>query len=205
MRPFVAGWFAAAAFCASIALAQDAVPVPTAVLVIDREAVLLRSRTGQDRLTALADDERALAGENRAIEADLTAEEADLAARRSDMDPGAFREEADDFDRRVTAIRETQDAKERVLLERRQRLLDAFRQEMLPVLGEIMEERQAGVMLDRDAVLIFAATVDVTDEVIRRLDAALPDEDASDTSATTAANPAPKSLGTEEGAESVGE
>ena len=152
------------------ATAQDGGPTSPSILVIDREAVLLGSQTGRARLAELADDERALATENRTIEAELTQEEASLAERRTDMDPGAFRSEADAFDRRVTAIRETQDAKERVLIERRQRLLDALRQEMLPILGEIMEERSATVMLDRDAILIFAANADITEEVIRRLD-----------------------------------
>ena len=154
---------------ASAQTAGDPAGAP-AILVIDREAVLLGSRIGQSRLTELAEAEQSLAAENRGIEAELTREEAALAERRGEMDPGAFREEADAFDMRVTAIRETQDAKERVLIERRQRLLDAFRQEMLPVLAEIMEERSATVMLDRDSILIFAASVDITDEVIRRLD-----------------------------------
>ena len=176
----LAAGIAAAILLCGPASAQGEGAATNFVLVIDREAVLLRSQTGQARLTALADDERALAAENRSIEGELTREESDLAEKRPDMDPGAFREAADDFDRRVTAIREAQDAKERVLLDRRQRLLEAFRQEMLPVLGEIMEEREASVMLDRDAVLIFAATVDVTDEVIRRLDAANVEDGAAD-------------------------
>ena len=142
------------------------------VLVIDREAVLVESRTGRERLADLAAAEGELAAENRRIEADLTAEEADLAARRAGMDPGAFREAADAFDQRVTTIRQTQDAKERVLIERRQRLLELFRQDMLPILGALMEERRAEVMVDRGSVLIFAATADVTEEVIRRIDAA---------------------------------
>ena len=176
----LAAGIAAAILLCGPASAQGEGAATNFVLVIDREAVLLRSQTGQARLTALADDERALAAENRSIEGELTREESDLAEKRPEMDPGAFREAADDFDRRVTATREAQDAKERVLLDRRQRLLDAFRQEMLPVLGEIMEEREASVMLDRDAVLIFAATVDVTDEVIRRLDAANEEDGAAD-------------------------
>ena len=151
---------------------QTEPPVTAApsILVIDREAVLLESKAGQSRLAELAEAEQALAAENRSIEGDLTREEAALAERRADMDPGAFRQEADAFDMRVTAIRDTQDAKERLLIERRQRLLEAFRQEMLPVLAEIMEERSAVVMLDRDAILIFAASADITEEVVRRLD-----------------------------------
>ena len=179
----------------SAAAAQTGADASTApaILVIDREAVLLGSQVGQSRLAELADAEQALAAENRGIEAELTREEAALAERRAEMDPGAFREEADAFDMRVTEIRETQDAKERVLIERRQRLLDALRQEMLPVLAEIMEERSATVMLDRDSILIFAASADITEEVIRRLDARADDaaEDGMD-------EDAPSQAGTDE-------
>ena len=141
------------------------------VLVIDREAVLRRSAMGRARLAALAEDEAALAAENRAIEARLTAEEADLAARRPDMDPDAFRAEADAFDRQVTGIRREQDAKTRALVERGDALADGFWQEVLPVLGAIMAERGAGVILDRSEVFLTATEVDVTAELVARLDA----------------------------------
>ena len=179
----------------SAAAAQTGADASTApaILVIDREAVLLGSQVGQSRLAELAEAEQALAAENRGIEAELTREEAALAERRAEMDPGAFREEADAFDMRVTEIRETQDAKERVLIERRQRLLDALRQEMLPVLAEIMEERSATVMLDRDSILIFAASADITEEVIRRLDAR-----AEDTAEGGMDEDAPSQAGTDE-------
>ena len=162
----------AAALCGMPSFAQDGSQseASPSILVIDREAILVQSQTGRARLAELAEAEQELAAENRSIEADLTREEASLAERRDGMEAGAFREEADAFDRRVTAIRETQDAKERVLIERRQGVLEAFRQEMLPILGEIMDERKASVMLDRGSILIFASNVDITDEVIRRLD-----------------------------------
>ena len=141
------------------------------VLVIDRETVLRRSRVGQTRLAAIAEDEAALAAENREIEARLTAEEADLAARRPEMEPDLFRAEAEDFDRRVTEIRRTQDGKTRALVERRDALADGFWQEVLPVLGAIMTERGAGVILDRGDVFLTASEVDVTVELVARLDA----------------------------------
>ncbi len=147
---------------------------PAGILVIDRERVLVRSRQGQARLAAIREAEAGLAAENREIEARLTAEEADLARRRPDLDPDAFRAEADDFDRRVTALRRTQDAKTRALLDRRDALADGFWEEVLPVLGAIMAERGAGVILDRGSVFLTAAEVDVTSELIARLDAAAP-------------------------------
>ena len=170
---------AAALSLGAPAAAQDAESYPLGrteaarpgVLVIDREAVLRRSAMGRARLAALAEDEAALASENRAIEARLTAEEADLAARRPDMDPDAFRAEADAFDRRVTGIRREQDAKTRALVERGDALADGFWQEVLPVLGAIMAERGAGVILDRGDVFLTASEVDVTAELVARLDA----------------------------------
>lgn len=142
------------------------------ILVIDRDAVLRRSALGRARLAAISRDEEALAAENREIEARLTAEEADLARRRPDMETAAFREEAEAFDRRVTQVRRTQDAKTRALRERQAALADGFWQEVVPVLGAMMAERGAGVVLDRGEVFLTAAEVDVTAELIARLDAA---------------------------------
>lgn len=175
-------------------------PARAGVLVIDREAVLRRSALGRGRLAIIAEDEAALAAENREIETRLTAEEADLAARRPEMEPDAFRVEAEAFDRRVTELRRAQDAKTRALVERRDALADGFWQEVLPVLGIIMAERGAGVILDRGEVFLTAAEVDVTAELVARLDAATQDAGGSAPPAPADGAPDPEGAGPDAGA-----
>ena len=161
------------------AAGQDAAPAPsggTVVLVLDRDRVLSQSRLGAALLAEIEADGRALAAENAEIQQSLRAEEAELTERRPDMDPDAFREEARAFDERVQAIRAEQDEKTRALLQRREAVPDLFWEQALPVLAAILDERGAGLLLERGDVFLSSDTLDITDEAIARIDAATPDE-----------------------------
>ncbi|MGR3541986.1 MAG: OmpH family outer membrane protein [Hasllibacter sp.] len=168
----------ALALAASAAAAQDEAEPPalspggTVVLVLDRDRVLAQSRAGAALLAEIDAEGRALASENAAIQEELRAEEADLTARREGMDPAAFREEASAFDERVQAIRAEQDGKTRALLQRREAIPDLFWEQALPALAAILDERGAGILLERGDVFLSSDTLDITDEAIARIDAA---------------------------------
>ena len=146
------------------------------LLVIDRDRVLAESEQGQAILHGLDAQERSLAEENRAIEETLRAEERALTDERPGMDPEAFRAESEAFDARVQEIRDTQDAKGRDLLARREALQQRFWEGAVPVLAQILAERGAVVVLDRDSVFLSSDSADITAEAIARIDAAAPDE-----------------------------
>lgn len=179
--------------------AQDAGTQPVVqspILTLDQELLFVDSAWGR-RVTAEIESASAeLQAENRRIESDLSAEEQSLTERRATMEPEAFRAEADAFDTKVTAIRSAQDAKGRNIAglrdEERQRFLAAA----LPVFGEILRERGAVIVMDKRAVFISANAIDVTDEMIARLDVSLgdgskaPDDPPADPSGTTR-DPAP--------------
>ncbi len=152
--------------------AQGAAPQVGRLLVIDRERVLAESRRGRALLAELDADGLALAEENRGIEARLRDEERVLTERRPGMEPEAFRAEADAFDARVQEIRQAQEAKRREVLSRRDAIQDRIEDELLPVLGAIVQERGAAVVLDRALVFLVSDSVDITGEAIVRLDAA---------------------------------
>lgn len=149
--------------------------VATPVLVVDSEALFSRSAYGLRVKDELAAQRDALASENRQLEDDLRAEEMSLTEKRDGMDPQAFREAADAFDARVQDMRRTQDAKEAAL---RSALSDAqadFMGQIQPILGALMAERGAGVILDQRAVFVWTTALDVTDAAVARLDAELGD------------------------------
>ena len=163
----------------ALSMGQGAARAP-GVVVIDRDEVLRGTRLGAARLADLAAAEASLAAENREIEARLVAEEQSLADRRAGMDPDAFRAEAAEFDLRVTEIRRTQDAKAAALVTRRETLSDQFWQDVLPLLGQVMDARAAAVMLDRGAVFLSSQAVDVTQDVIGAIDAATEEAPATE-------------------------
>ncbi|MEH6775116.1 MAG: OmpH family outer membrane protein [Cereibacter changlensis] len=143
------------------------------VVTITQERLFQDSRAGQQIQDRYETASRALVAENRRIEAALEAEERDLTARRAQMPPEAFRPLAEAFDEKVEGIRAAQDAKSRALTrqrdEDRQRMLEAA----APILAQMMAERGAMVLIDKNAVVLSFDGIDITEDAVARLDAVL--------------------------------
>ncbi len=168
----------AAALGAALALALPAAAqeaslgeVVAPLLTLDQDRLFAESAWGKRVQAEIEAASRALAAENRRIEAQLTAEEKSLTERRPTMTPEAFRAEADAFDARVVNIRSEQDGKSRDLLKLRETELQAFFAAALPILGEVMRERGAVAIFDARSVLVSAAGIDITADVISAIDA----------------------------------
>lgn len=165
---------------AALALALAVLPAPPApaaddtlpVLIIYRDQVFERSEAGR----ALRREEEAAAAalveEKKRIEAELEIEEKRLATLRATLPRAEFQTLADAFDTRVREARTTQDQKalavQKTVEQNRQRFLDLLQ----PVLVEVMRVYGASVLLDGRSVLLADPALDITGEVIRRLDAA---------------------------------
>jgi len=145
--------------------------VRSPVLTLDADRLFSESRFGQRIAADIQAETEALAAENRRIADELEAEEQALTERRPQMEPEAFRAAAQEFDTRVQAIRREQDAKERDIGQRVQRAQESFLGAVRPILGDIMFEAGAAVILDRRTVVLGLGSVDVTDAAVSRIDA----------------------------------
>ncbi|SPH17975.1 hypothetical protein DEA8626_01504 [Defluviimonas aquaemixtae] len=167
-----AGFLALGLACAPITLAaQEAVAPPQSpILTLDQERLFTETLWGKRAAERIEAASAELAAENRQIEAELIAEERALTKQRADLPVDEFRAAAEAFDARVTEIRQTQDTKAREI----GRLRDAERQrfftEALPVMSEVLRDRGAVVVLDNRAIFLAADVIDVTDEMIARID-----------------------------------
>lgn len=159
--------------------------VRSPILTINPDRLFSESLYGQRVSDEVQQASENLAAENRRIEAELTAKERSLTERRPEMDPEAFRAEAEAFDTRVQRIRNEQDAKENDLQDIVQRGQAAFRDAVRPILGQLMLERGAAVLVDRRSVVLGVGAIDITDEAITRVDAELGDGADLDASAGT--------------------
>lgn len=165
------------------ARAQDSTPptdltlgqVQSPVLTIDVDRLFAASLFGQRAAEAIRLASEELAAENRQIEAALTDEERSLTLRRPTMTPEAFQAEAAAFDEKVQGIRAAQDAKESDLQLALSRNQDAFLQVATPVLGQMMRDSGAAVILDRRAIFLSLGAVDITDRAIGLIDSAIGD------------------------------
>lgn len=179
---------------ASPVVAQTDAPASpaSAILTIDQERLYNESAWGKRATRHLADISASLAAENRDLEAKLVAEEKALSDARPKMDPTAFRKAADDFDARVVDLRREQEAKGRAIGRIGEAERKTFYTAALPVMGEVLRERGAVVVLDSRAIFVSADSIDVTSEMIASIDAKIgAGEDAEDPAPETDAPEVP--------------
>jgi Skp family chaperone for outer membrane proteins len=159
-----------AVILAAQAQAQEA---PAPLLTLDQDRFFLESEFGRAAVERERTQTAALEQENKRIEAELVAEEQALTELRKTLTAQDFSARAAAFDEKVERIRTEQDAKARSLVEQRDRERQEFLRLAAPVLGELLGERKATAILDKELVIVALSAVDVTDEAIAKLDAAL--------------------------------
>ena len=162
---------AAVLLAAGSAAAQDA-----SFRILNEERLLRESRFGQAVLADLREAERRLEAENERIAQELADEERALTEARADLSPEEFRARADAFDQRVEAIRAERNELSLDLARQSDAAAVRFFDEALPVLLQLMTEEGLIAILRPDALIVGADWLDITDQVIERLDAVLGDQ-----------------------------
>ena len=174
--PLLAGLVSMLLILAGPAAAQmrgQAAAMP--VVTVEQARLYSGSLYGQTLQRAMDAEAEVLAGENRRIEAELEAEERDLTTRRAGLPPDEFRSLADAFDAKAEGIRTTQAGKERMLIQRRDALVRTFYDRIRPVLADMMVERGAFVIIEKQDIFLAFERIDITDAAIARLDQVMGD------------------------------
>lgn len=154
--------------------------VQSPVLVIQPERLFDETLYGK-RLAAEIDTlGSTIAAENRKIEAELIEEERVLTEQRASMPAEAFRPLAAAFDEKVQTLRQQQDAKARALGTQTDDAQRKFSTQIQPILREIMQATRAAVIMDKRTVFASIDAIDITEEVIERLDATIGDGSSLD-------------------------
>lgn len=155
--------------------AQETRSVRSPVLTIDSDRLFKNSAFGKRVLADFEAAGRQLEAENSQIESDLQTEERALTEQRPSMTPEEFRQLADAFDAKVEQIRREQNAKLRVLTQRRENAQRVFFAAATPVLETVMARAGAAVIVESRSVFMSAGAVDVTQTAITALDAEIGD------------------------------
>ncbi len=159
----------------NLSLSQALSPVRSGILTIDQDTLFQSTRFGQRVAQELDTKSQALQVIKRQIEKDLGEEERQLTEKRKTLPPEEFRALADAFDEKVQTIRNAQDAKSvelnRILEQEQKQFLNLI----VPVIGEIMADYNATIVMNRRDVFISANSIDITAEAIKRIDAAIGD------------------------------
>ncbi|MBA4489728.1 OmpH family outer membrane protein [Paracoccus sp. S1E-3] len=151
----------------------DGPPVerPMAVLVLDVDQAYESSAWGRRAKAEIEAAAREIEADNRRLEAQLTSEEQALTAERVTLAPDAFRRKAEEFDARAQTIRRERAQVARDLGSRAEADRNAFLNASLPAVTALMQEHQAAVVLDRGQTLLAATSIDITTQLVERMDA----------------------------------
>jgi Skp family chaperone for outer membrane proteins len=171
------------------AAAQDAPPSPppaaqlpapalasdgqAAIMTINQDELFVNSAWGKRAQTEIEARRTEIEAENDRLATLLAAEEQELTNLRQTLPPEEFRKRADEFDKRVVEVRRERDVVVRELQNQADEERTAFFRGLLPVLTQLMEERGAVAVLDQRSIFVAAESINVTDELIRRVDQAI--------------------------------
>lgn len=145
----------------------------SAVLTVDPDRLFAGSKFGIAAVARLEAAQVALLAENKVLETALEAEERSLTDRRPTLPAEEFRALADAFNIKAEEIRAARLAKSRSLTTLRDEDRQKFLSAVVPILGDLMGEMGALVILDKKSVFLSFERVDVTDRAIARIDSVL--------------------------------
>ncbi len=147
---------------------------PTRIVVVDFQAVVRRSAAAQQIQTQIDEFRTAYQNEFGAIEEDLREAETALTAERGAVPEEQFLERRRDFERRVTEAQREAQLRRAALDQALDRAMDSVRGTLLEVIAEIAQEREIAIVLSKQQVILADRALDLTDECLARLNAALP-------------------------------
>lgn len=159
------------------ALAQAAAPATaTSIIVVDMARVASDSAAGKSGQTQLKTKLDSLQARGKTLSDSLrTEEETLLKARQANtMAPEAFQAKVKELQTKQNNARTELGNREQELQRSNAYVNQQIFNAVGPIIQTVMRERGATVVLARDAALAVAPALDVTADVIRRLDAALP-------------------------------
>ncbi len=155
----------------AVRIADTPSDLPMAILVLDVDQAYETSAWGRRAKADIEAAARQIEADNKRLEAQLTAEEQALTAERATLAADAFRRKAEEFDARAQTIRRERAGVARDLGSRADADRNAFLNASLPVVTTLMQEHHAAVVLDRRQTLLTATSIDITAQLVERMDA----------------------------------
>lgn len=145
------------------------------ILTVDQLALFTASDWGKRTRRVLDEEGAKIEAENERLTAQLSAEEATLTQQRGTLDQAEFRKRAEAFDTRATEVRRQRAQVVDDLNAWAEADRDAFYRAALKPMGEMMQERGAVAVLDRRTVFVSLDAIDMTQDLVVRLNAQLGD------------------------------
>ena len=139
------------------------------IALVDISGVL-RAADANNRVRELLDGQRAKFQEEfRAVEVDLQQSERDLLAKRELMAKDEYDKLVNEFQARVSSVQKEIQYKRQSIDNAYQKALSNIRRLAMEVITKIASEREIDLVLKRDVSVIFLPHLNISDEVLTRL------------------------------------
>ncbi|OFW87945.1 MAG: hypothetical protein A3J37_00800 [Alphaproteobacteria bacterium RIFCSPHIGHO2_12_FULL_45_9] len=145
----------------------------TPIGVIDLAKIIETSAAGKDLQAKFKTRKEAVQKEVTAFEADLKSKEQTLAKDSKSMDQKAFMDKKAGFEKDLKKKREDVLSKNIALEKSKNDALKTIQSKVAQICADIAEQKKIQVILDRGAVVIAQQSLDITADVIKKLDETL--------------------------------
>lgn len=149
-------------------------PAGTMIVVVDVQH-LLRESTAGGSIRTQADRQRVLLQQEvQQQENSIRAQQTTLAREQPNLSAEQFNQRRRAIEQRIAELERQVQEKRRQLDQTFGEAMNHFQRSMSEVIGEIVQEKGYLIVMNREAVVGFSTVLDITPEVMRRLNQRLP-------------------------------
>jgi len=144
-------------------------PAGTMIVVVDIQQLLRESNAGTS-IRGQADRQRALLqGDVAQQENQIRAQQQELVRQQPNLSPEQFNQRRRTIEQRIGELERSVQERRRVLDQSFGEAMNQFQRQTSEIIGEIVQEKQYLIVMNREAIVGFSSVLDITPEVLRRL------------------------------------
>ena len=148
---------------------------PVSLAVVDFRGVLAKSEAARNIRSAVDEKREELRKYFLEVENSLRDEQKDLSKKRSIVTAEAFEQRARNLKEKAQSAQKLAQTSNQKLKKSFDHAMDKVQKELLRIVAEVAEETGVGVVLFRSAIVIAVKKLDISKEVLQRLNRKLPE------------------------------
>ena len=148
---------------------------PVSLAVVDFRGVLSKSEAARNIRSVVDEKRQELRKYFLEVENSLRDEQKDLSKKRSIVTAEAFEKRARNLKEKAQSAQKLAQTSNQKLKKSFDQAMDKVQKELLRTVAEVAEESGVGVVLFRSAIVIAVKKLDISKEVLKRLNKKLPD------------------------------
>lgn len=152
----------------------QATPSAAVVLVVDIQRIMRDSKAAKTIRSQVNDQREKFQAEFAEREKKLREEEQALARQRTILTAEVFQQKAKEFQGRIAEVQRDAQGRRQEVEAALNRALQDIRAVLVNIVGKMADEQKATVVLPKVSVFLVDKKLEITEDVLQRLDAELP-------------------------------